>query len=75
MKKLILIITAVMALNCTAVLAAPQGNEHNEKPVIHQNNKKPHHNTLPPKPHHNKKPLRQPHKPTPENRAPEARPH
>ncbi|QUY49272.1 hypothetical protein JK621_03545 [Serratia plymuthica] len=67
MKKLILIITAVMALNSVQVFAAPPINEHHEKPIIHQNNK------MPPKPHHNKKPLRKTHKPAPEKRAPEAR--
>ncbi|VEA63176.1 Uncharacterised protein [Serratia plymuthica] len=73
MKKLMLIITAVMALNSVQVFAAPPVNEPNEKPIIHQNNKKPHDNKMPPKPHHNKKPLRKTHTPAPEKRAPEAR--
>ncbi|VEI16873.1 Uncharacterised protein [Serratia plymuthica] len=58
MKKLMLIITAVMALNSVQVFAAPPVNEPNEKPIIHQNNKKP---------------LRKTHTPAPEKRAPEAR--
>lgn len=73
MKKRMLIIAAVMALNSVQVFAAPPVNEPNEKPIIHQNNKKPHDNKMPPKPHHNKKPLRKTHKPAPEKRAPEIR--
>jgi uncharacterized protein YxeA len=75
MKKLIVIIAAVMALNCASVFAAPPINEHNDRPVVHQNNKKPHHNKVQPKPHHNKKPLKRPYKKMPEKRAPEIRPH
>lgn len=71
MKKLIFIITAVMALNCTSVFAAPPINKEPERPIIHQNNKKPHNNKVQPKPHHNKKRLEQPHKKVAEKRAPE----
>ncbi|WP_199636629.1 hypothetical protein JEM67_05360 [Serratia sp. PAMC26656] len=74
MKKRMLIIAAVIALNSVQVFAVPPVNEPNEKPIIHQNNKKPHDNKMPPKPHHNKKPLRKTHKPATEKRAPEVRP-
>lgn len=73
MKKLMIIITAVMALNSAQVFAARQVNEPNEKPVIHQNNKKLHNDKIPQKTHHNKKPIKKTHAPAPEKRAPEAR--
>lgn len=75
MKKLIFIITAVVALNCTSVFAAPPANDHNDRPIVHQNNKKPHNNKVQTKPHHNKKPIKKHYKKTPERPAPENRPH
>jgi len=72
MKKMMLIITAVMALNSVQVFAAPPVNEPNEKPMTHQNNKKPHGNKIQPKPHYNKKPIKKTHNPAPEKRASEA---
>lgn len=74
MKKLILIITAVMAINCTSVFAATPVNKYNNMPVVHQNNKNPHSNKMQPKSHHNKQAHKKPYIKMPEKRAPEARP-
>ncbi|CAI2078282.1 Uncharacterised protein [Serratia ficaria] len=48
MKKLMLIITAVLALNSAQAFSAPPVNDHHDKPRLQQEVRK--------KPHHNKKP-------------------